>query len=108
MRVLIECRTLRVWVKRDDGTYWPTICQTYQGNVTARFLYTNYRYPQPFAAATSSIAYNHRNHKLFVGLSTGLILVSVRVYVCVFRYYLWRVVLCMCESVLAQGSRCIA
>ncbi|KAL5476251.1 hypothetical protein EMCRGX_G026173 [Ephydatia muelleri] len=48
-------RTLRVWVKRDDGTYWPTICQTYQ-------------------AATSSIAYHHRNHKLFVGLSTGLIL----------------------------------
>ena len=26
-------RSLRVWVKRDNGQYWPTICQIYQGEL---------------------------------------------------------------------------
>ena len=78
-------------MKRDDGTYWPTICQTYQGN---ELLSTPIRFCIilfTLAAATSAIAYCHRNHKLFVGLSTGLIL--VKCFVCV------RVCVCVCVCV---------
>jgi WD40 repeat protein len=45
---------MRVWVKRDSGQYWPTICQIYQ-------------------AAASALEYDSNSQRLFVGLGSGLL-----------------------------------
>lgn len=45
-------RTLRVWAKRTDTQYWPTICHTYQ-------------------SAASALAYDGETRRLFVGIGSG-------------------------------------
>lgn len=47
-------KTLRVWVKRDSGQYWPSICQAYE-------------------ASASAVVYHHASQRLFVGLGNGTI-----------------------------------
>jgi WD40 repeat protein len=47
-------KSMRVWVKRDSGQYWPTICQIYQ-------------------AAASALEYDSNSQRLFVGLGSGLL-----------------------------------
>ncbi|BES88967.1 unnamed protein product [Nesidiocoris tenuis] len=47
-------RTVRVWLKRDTGQYWPSICHY-------------------MAAAASSLYYQHETRQLFVGLDNGTI-----------------------------------
>ncbi|XP_065888832.1 WD repeat and FYVE domain-containing protein 2-like [Dysidea avara] len=47
-------RTLRVWARRTDVQYWPTICHTYQ-------------------CAASALAYDRESRRLFVGLGSGSI-----------------------------------
>ncbi|KAK2141247.1 hypothetical protein LSH36_1134g00024 [Paralvinella palmiformis] len=47
-------RTVRVWLKRDTGQYWPSICHTMQ-------------------CAASCIDFNAETRKLFVGLENGTI-----------------------------------
>jgi len=50
-------KTMRVWIKRDSGQYWPSICQLYQ-------------------SSASALSYNHGSQRLFVGLGSGAIHVS--------------------------------
>lgn len=50
-------RTVRVWLKRDTGQYWPSICHY-------------------MAAPASSLYYQHETRQLFVGLDNGTICVS--------------------------------
>ncbi|XP_035692990.1 WD repeat and FYVE domain-containing protein 2-like [Branchiostoma floridae] len=47
-------RTVRVWLKRDSGQYWPSICHT-------------------MPAAASALDYNPETRRLFVGLENGTI-----------------------------------
>ncbi|XP_060073051.1 WD repeat and FYVE domain-containing protein 2-like [Ylistrum balloti] len=47
-------KTLRVWLKRDTGQYWPSICHT-------------------MPSAASSLAYNGETRRLFIGLDNGTI-----------------------------------
>ncbi|XP_063771966.1 WD repeat and FYVE domain-containing protein 1 [Pseudophryne corroboree] len=49
-----EDRTLRVWLKRDSGQYWPSIYHT-------------------MSSACSALAYHHESRKVFVGLDSGAI-----------------------------------
>lgn len=51
------CRNIIVWLRRDDGTYWPSISHGMPSAVTALFLH-------------------EQTHRLFVGLEQGNI--SVR------------------------------
>lgn len=91
---------MRVWVKRDSGQYWPTICQIYQGNGLQLFLHIfsiSVRYVYyyvkrevynsvadvfancaPLVASASALEYDSNSQRLFVGLSTGLLHVSTR------------------------------
>ena len=50
-------RSVRVWLLRDSGQYWPSICHYMGGAATA-------------------LHYNHQHRKVFVGLDNGMI--SVR------------------------------
>ena len=50
-------RTVRIWLKRDNGRYWPSICQYMSTPPTA-------------------FAYNPETRKIFVGTESGLISVS--------------------------------
>lgn len=47
-------RTVRVWLKRDTGQYWPSICHY-------------------MSAAASALYYQHETRQLFVGLDNGTI-----------------------------------
>lgn len=47
-------RTVRVWLKRDTGQYWPSICHSVQGSA-------------------SSLEYNSETRRMFVGLDNGTI-----------------------------------
>ena len=47
-------KTVRVWLKRDNNQYWPSICHSATSPCTA-------------------LAYFHEHRRLFVGLSNGLI-----------------------------------
>ncbi|KAH3807456.1 hypothetical protein DPMN_135796 [Dreissena polymorpha] len=47
-------KTVRVWLRRDTGQYWPSICHT-------------------MSAAASSMVYNGETRRLFVGLDNGTI-----------------------------------
>ncbi|XP_075057942.1 WD repeat and FYVE domain-containing protein 1 isoform X1 [Mixophyes fleayi] len=49
-----EDRTLRVWLKRDSGQYWPSIYHT-------------------MSSPCSALAYHHDSRKVFVGLDSGAI-----------------------------------
>ncbi|KAH9416129.1 WD repeat and FYVE domain-containing protein 2 [Dermatophagoides pteronyssinus] len=49
-----EDKTLRIWLKRDRGTYWPSVCNV-------------------LPAPISSMDYNHQTKRLFVGLDNGYI-----------------------------------
>ena len=51
-------RSVRVWLLRDSGQYWPSICHYMGGAATA-------------------LHYNHQHRKVFVGLDNGMISVSV-------------------------------
>lgn len=37
MRLLCFYRTVRVWLKRDSGQYWPSICQYMPSGCTSMF-----------------------------------------------------------------------
>ena len=50
-------RSVRVWLLRDSGQYWPSICHYMGGAATA-------------------LHYNHQHRKVFVGLDNGMISVS--------------------------------
>uniref|UniRef100_A0A5F8HJG1 WD repeat and FYVE domain containing 1 n=1 Tax=Monodelphis domestica TaxID=13616 RepID=A0A5F8HJG1_MONDO len=52
-----EDRTIRVWLKRDSGQYWPSIYHT-------------------MASPCSSMAYHHDSRRIFVGQDNGAIMVS--------------------------------
>ncbi|KAF7989438.1 hypothetical protein HCN44_008112 [Aphidius gifuensis] len=47
-------RTVRVWLKRDSGQYWPSVCQYMSSGAT-------------------SLHYHVETHRLFVGLENGFI-----------------------------------
>ncbi|XP_014662505.1 PREDICTED: WD repeat and FYVE domain-containing protein 2-like [Priapulus caudatus] len=47
-------RNLRVWLKRDSGQYWPSICH-------------------PMPAIPTSLSYNMETRRLFVGMENGTI-----------------------------------
>ena len=47
-------KTLRVWLKRDSGHYWPSICHS-------------------LPSAAASIEYSSQTRRIFVGLDNGLI-----------------------------------
>ncbi|XP_043558028.1 WD repeat and FYVE domain-containing protein 1-like [Chiloscyllium plagiosum] len=49
-----EDRTIRVWLKRDSGQYWPTIFHT-------------------VSAPCSAISYNHDSKRIFMGQDNGAI-----------------------------------
>ena len=51
-------RSVRVWLLRDSGQYWPSICHYMGGAATA-------------------LHYNHQHRKVFVGLDNGMISVSI-------------------------------
>jgi hypothetical protein len=51
-------RTVRVWLKRDSGQYWPSICQYMAAGATALF-------------------YCVETHQLFIGIETGTVSVGV-------------------------------
>jgi len=36
--VAVIHRTVRVWIKRNTGQYWPTICHTVPGKTTLFFM----------------------------------------------------------------------
>uniref|UniRef100_A0A8C8UKG4 WD repeat and FYVE domain containing 1 n=1 Tax=Peromyscus maniculatus bairdii TaxID=230844 RepID=A0A8C8UKG4_PERMB len=50
-----EDRTIRVWLKRDSGQYWPSIYHT-------------------MASPCSSMAYHHDSRRIFVGQDNGAIM----------------------------------
>ena len=50
-------RSVRVWLLRDSGQYWPSICHYMGGAATA-------------------LHFNHQHRKVFVGLDNGMISVS--------------------------------
>uniref|UniRef100_H0V6B8 WD repeat and FYVE domain containing 1 n=1 Tax=Cavia porcellus TaxID=10141 RepID=H0V6B8_CAVPO len=52
-----EDRTLRVWLKRDSGQYWPSIYHT-------------------MASPCSTMAYHHDSRRIFVGQDNGAIMVG--------------------------------
>ena len=55
---------MRVWLLRDSGQYWPSVCH-YMG------------------AAATSLHYVHKDDKrVFVGLENGIVSVSVAFYLC--------------------------
>ncbi|XP_056004187.1 uncharacterized protein LOC125660208 [Ostrea edulis] len=47
-------KTLRVWLKRDTGQYWPSICHT-------------------LPSQAASLAYNEETRRMFIGLDNGTI-----------------------------------
>ncbi|XP_065840729.1 WD repeat and FYVE domain-containing protein 2-like [Oscarella lobularis] len=49
-----EDKTVRVWLLRESGEYWPSICQT-------------------TPSAATSLAYNGETRRLFIGFSSGAI-----------------------------------
>lgn len=51
-------RTVRVWLKRDSGHYWPSVCQY-------------------MAAGATSMHYCIQTRQLFVGLENGTINVCI-------------------------------
>lgn len=51
-------RTVRVWLKRDSGQYWPSVCQY-------------------MAAGATSMHYCVETRQLFVGLENGTINVCI-------------------------------
>ena len=53
-------RSVRVWLLRDSGQYWPSICHYMGGSATA-------------------LHYNHQHKKVFVGLDNGMISVSRKI-----------------------------
>ncbi|CAF3413697.1 unnamed protein product [Rotaria sp. Silwood1] len=50
----LEDRTLRIWIKRQTGKYWPSVCYTLESAPTALF-------------------YHETSHRLFCGCDTGLL-----------------------------------
>ncbi|KAH0513448.1 WD repeat and FYVE domain-containing protein 1 [Microtus ochrogaster] len=52
-----EDRTIRVWLKRDSGQYWPSIYHT-------------------MASPCSTMAYHHDSRRIFVGQDNGAIMVG--------------------------------
>uniref|UniRef100_A0A8B9MVB8 WD repeat and FYVE domain-containing protein 2 n=1 Tax=Accipiter nisus TaxID=211598 RepID=A0A8B9MVB8_9AVES len=52
-----EDRTIRVWLKRDSGQYWPSIYHT-------------------MSSPCSAMAYHHDSRRIFVGQDNGAIMVS--------------------------------
>lgn len=74
-------RSVKVWVKRDNGQYWPSIIQSFEG------IYRNYFYLHKLLflvilfliiASCSALEYgpDTDGHYVFVGLSNGQIHVS--------------------------------
>ncbi|KAM4608511.1 WD repeat and FYVE domain-containing protein 2 isoform 2-T2 [Polymixia lowei] len=49
-----EDRTIRVWLKRDSGQYWPSVCQT-------------------MPTSCSCVSFNPETRRLSVGLDTGVV-----------------------------------
>ncbi len=47
-------RSVRVWLLRDSGQYWPSVCHY-------------------MTAAATALAYRHEERRLFVGLETGIV-----------------------------------
>uniref|UniRef100_A0A452RWQ3 Uncharacterized protein n=1 Tax=Ursus americanus TaxID=9643 RepID=A0A452RWQ3_URSAM len=50
-------RTIRVWLKRDSGQYWPSIYHT-------------------MASPCSAMAYHHDSRRIFVGQDNGAVMVG--------------------------------
>lgn len=59
--MIIAFRTVRVWLKRDSGQYWPSVCQYMSAGATAMY-------------------YHVESRRLFVGLENGSIDVSVKLH----------------------------
>lgn len=71
-------RTVKVWVKRDNGQYWPSIVQSFEGRLSiklAGILIINFI---TLTASCSALEYGPDNdgHFAFIGLSNGQIHVS--------------------------------
>ncbi|CAF3922777.1 unnamed protein product [Rotaria sp. Silwood2] len=50
----LEDRTLRIWIRRQTGKYWPSVCYTLE-------------------SAPTTIFYHESSHRLFCGCDTGLL-----------------------------------
>lgn len=84
------CRTIRVWLKRDSGQYWPSICHTMPGLWTCYDLklftllifywelyfwveFLSWRF---CSAAVACLDFNTETRRLFVGDANGTVTVS--------------------------------
>lgn len=52
--IVCSGKNIRIWLKRDSGQYWPSVCKT-------------------MTAMCSCMDYNHETQRLFVGLETGTV-----------------------------------
>ena len=65
-------RSVRVWLLRDSGQYWPSICHYMGGSATA-------------------LHYNHQHRKVFVGLDNGMISVGYLFNFLLYTYNLLKI-----------------
>jgi len=100
-------RTIRVWLKRDSGQYWPSIYHTvsckYAGgasggggeggesyDVTKPFAARHSRRTSHFLflplAPCSCMSYHHDSRRIFIGQDNGAIVVSGYLYIYI---YMW-------------------
>lgn len=93
-------RTLRVWVKRDNGQYWPSIVQSFDCESRNSPLQSYADSSLTVAATSALIRYSQDdgNHKVFVGLGSGQIMVGKVTRQCMMdvTVYIPTCVVCVC------------
>jgi len=76
-------RTLRIWLRRQTGKYWPSVAYTLESNFMNKLLNINQSFLLILGAPTS-IYYHESSRRLFCGCDSGLLHVKKTILHCYF------------------------
>ena len=68
-------RTLRIWLRRQSGKYWPSVCYTLESNSTRRKWFFDHL-DGVVVGAPTTLFYHETSRRLFCGCDSGLLHVT--------------------------------
>jgi hypothetical protein len=66
-------RTLRIWIRRQTGKYWPSVCYTLESKTNKLKVDNLICFP----GSPTVVFYHEASHRLFCGCDTGLLHVNL-------------------------------
>jgi hypothetical protein len=91
---ILMFRTIRIWLPRQTGKYWPSVCYTLDSKFSRKYIF----YLLWLLGAPTALFYHEASRRLFTGCDSGALHVTIKnsilfYFIFISRNLLWRMIL---------------